>query len=396
MNSFKEYDEEKIRRAFKNKDWNEIKTENAWQIFKVMSEFVDGFEKLAMIGPCVAVFGSARTQPDNPYYKLTEEIAAKLTKSGFGVITGGGPGIMEAGNRGAKNAGGKSVGLNIELPFEQAPNQFIDHDKLLSFKYFFVRKTMFIKYSQGFVVMPGGFGTLDEFFEAITLVQTHKIVNFPVVLVVREYWEGLIAWMKKTVLSANHISKKTLIYSSVLTPQMKYAHALKNSTTNTKSNRISDLPSTAKYCIIPLRLAAMEGEGYHLMASLKINGRNANMLVDTGASKTVFDVTRVQAFLKKKGAAMPVEPFPHLSTGLGTNSLESHVTILRKLQLGDYTAHDFQAILLDLAHVNDSYKHLKIKPIDGVLGSDLLLQLQAQINYRNKTLKIFFREVSGQ
>src|SRR5579872_6783295 len=157
--------EEKIRQAFENKNRQEIKVTDSWQIFKIMAEFVEGFEKMAKIGPCVSVFGSARTKPNNKYYKLAEEISFKLTRSGYGVISGGGPGIMEAANKGAKAGGGKSVGLNIELPFEQHPNPFIDADKLISFKYFFVRKVMFLKYSQGFVALPGGFGTMDELSE---------------------------------------------------------------------------------------------------------------------------------------------------------------------------------------------------------------------------------------
>ena len=183
-----------------NKAWNEIKTNDSWAIFKIMGEFVKGYEKLSQIGPCVSVFGSARTKPDQKYYKLTEKIAQKIVDHGYGVITGGGPGIMEAGNKGAHLAGGTSVGLNIELPFEQHDNPYIDHDKSLDFDYFFVRKVMFVKYSQGFVVMPGGFGTLDELFEAITLIQTNKIDKFPIILVGREYWGGLIEWIKSTLL----------------------------------------------------------------------------------------------------------------------------------------------------------------------------------------------------
>lgn len=192
--------EEKIRKAFSDKTWQEVKATDSWQIFKIMSEFVDGFEKMGKIGPCVSVFGSARTKPENRYYKLAEEIAFKLTREGYGVITGGGPGIMEAANRGAKAGGGKSVGLNIELPFEQNSNPFIDRDKLINFNYFFVRKTIFLKYSQGFIALPGGFGTLDELFEALTLVQTNKIAKFPIVLAGREYWEGMLEWIKKTML----------------------------------------------------------------------------------------------------------------------------------------------------------------------------------------------------
>lgn len=193
-------EEDKIRRAFGAKDWSDIKATDSWQIFKIMAEFVDGFDKMAKIGPCVSVFGSARTKQDHKYFKLAEEIAFKLTKDGYGVITGGGPGIMEAANRGAKAGGGKSVGLNIELPFEQYPNPFIDHDKLISFDYFFVRKTIFLKYSQGFIALPGGFGTMDELFEALTLIQTQKTPHYPIVLVGKSYWQGLLDWILKTML----------------------------------------------------------------------------------------------------------------------------------------------------------------------------------------------------
>ena len=196
--------EEKILRAFENRDWNEIKTHDSWQIFKVMAEFVHGFEKLSKIGPCVSIFGSARTKPDNIYYKQAEEIAYKLTQLGYGVITGGGPGIMEAGNKGASLGGGKSVGCNIVLEFEQHPNIYIDQDKIINFDYFFVRKVMFMKYAQGFVALPGGFGTFDELFEAITLIQTNKIARFPIVLVGKAYWQGLVDWIKKCVLHDEH------------------------------------------------------------------------------------------------------------------------------------------------------------------------------------------------
>lgn len=192
--------DDKIRNAFENKDWQEIKVTDSWQIFKIMSEFVDGFEKLAKIGPCVSIFGSARTKNENPYYKLAEDCARLLTERGYGVISGGGPGIMEAANKGAYQAGGKSVGLNIELPFEQFHNKYIDRDKLLEFDYFFVRKVMFMKYSQGFIILPGGFGTLDEMFEALTLIQTGKIARFPIVLVGSSYWTGLMDWVKQTML----------------------------------------------------------------------------------------------------------------------------------------------------------------------------------------------------
>jgi len=203
-------EEHRIREAFKQKSWNEIKTQDSWAVFKIMAEMVDGFESLAKIGPCVSIFGSARLQPGDKYYRLAEEIAYLLTKSGFGIISGGGPGIMEAANKGAHFAGGKSVGLNIELPFEQRPNQFIDPDKFLSFDYFFVRKVMFIKYSQGYIVMPGGFGTMDELFEALTLIQTHKLVSFPVVMVGSDYYGGLIEWIKDRLLEQKMISPEDL------------------------------------------------------------------------------------------------------------------------------------------------------------------------------------------
>jgi len=197
-------EDDKIREAFKHKSWNEIKTENSWQVFKVIAEFVDGFEKLARIGPSVAVFGSARTKPDNLYYQIAEEVGYKLTQLGYGVITGGGPGIMEAANKGAQRGHGKSIGINIDLPQEQNPNKYIDADKLISFDYFYVRKTMFMRYSQGFIVLPGGFGTFDELFEALTLIQTGKIGRFPIVLVGKEYWGGLIKWIKEVMHSQEH------------------------------------------------------------------------------------------------------------------------------------------------------------------------------------------------
>jgi uncharacterized protein (TIGR00730 family) len=194
-----ENNEERIKKAFQKKDWPEIKVSDSWATFKIMAEFVEGFEKMSRIGPCVSIFGSARTKPDNPYYKLAEEVGTKLVEAGFGVITGGGPGIMEAGNKGAKEAGGKSVGLGIELPFEQFFNQYIDRDKSINFDYFFVRKVMFVKYAQGFIAMPGGFGTLDELFESLTLIQTHKVAPFPVVLVGTDFWKGLVDWMHDTM-----------------------------------------------------------------------------------------------------------------------------------------------------------------------------------------------------
>ena len=189
-----------MRKEQHHKGWNEIKTNDSWAIFKIMGEFVNGFEKMSAIGPCVSIFGSARTKPEDKYYKLAVKVAQKIVESGYGVITGGGPGIMEAGNKGAHLAGGTSVGLNIELPFEQHDNPYIDSDKSLDFDYFFVRKVMFVKYSQGFVVMPGGFGTLDELFEAMTLIQTKKIGRFPIILVGTEFWSGIIDWVKDTLL----------------------------------------------------------------------------------------------------------------------------------------------------------------------------------------------------
>lgn len=183
-----------------SKQWNEIKTQDSWGIFKVMGEFVNGYEKLSEIGPCISIFGSARTKEDSPYYQLTVEIAEKIAKAGFGIITGGGPGIMEAGNKGAQQGKGASVGLNIDLPFEQYDNPYIDRDKNLKFDYFFARKVMFVRYSQAFVVMPGGFGTMDELFEAMTLIQTNKIDKFPIILVGSKFWTGLVDWFKQTLL----------------------------------------------------------------------------------------------------------------------------------------------------------------------------------------------------
>lgn len=209
-------EDRKIREKFKQKTWNEIKTNDSWAIFKIMAEFVEGFERLSKIGPCVSIFGSARTKEGERYYDLAENIAYTLTRNGYGIVTGGGPGIMEAGNKGAKRGKGASVGLNIELPFEQKDNPYIDSDKLLDFDYFFVRKVMFVKYSQGFVVMPGGFGTMDELFEAITLIQTRKIGKFPIVLVGRKFWSGLIDWIKTTLLEEGNISYGDLDLISIV------------------------------------------------------------------------------------------------------------------------------------------------------------------------------------
>ncbi len=195
---------------FESKTWVEIKADSSWRMFKILSEFVEGFERLDKIGPCVSIFGSARTQPDHPYYKKATDLASRLVKDGYGIITGGGPGIMEAANLGARAADGKSVGLNIDLPHEQSPNPYIDSDKNFNFNYFFVRKVMFVKYAQAFVVLPGGFGTLDELFESVTLVQTQKIDRIPIILMGTEYWGGLIDWIKKTLLVSNNIHSEDL------------------------------------------------------------------------------------------------------------------------------------------------------------------------------------------
>ncbi|GGW32077.1 LOG family protein [Arenibacter certesii] len=199
-----------MRKEQHHKGWNEIKTNDSWALFKIMGEFVNGFEKMSAIGPCVSIFGSARTKPGDPYYELAVRVSRSISEAGYGIITGGGPGIMEAGNKGAHLAGGTSVGLNIDLPFEQHDNPYIDSDKSLDFDYFFVRKVMFVKYSQGFVVMPGGFGTLDELFEAITLIQTNKIEKFPIILVGTEFWGGLLDWIKSSLLKVGNISPNDL------------------------------------------------------------------------------------------------------------------------------------------------------------------------------------------
>lgn len=195
---------DEVFKKLKLRDWTETQAHSSWQIFKIMAEFVDGFEKLARIGPCITIFGSARTKPTHPYYQLAVKIAQKLSEAGFGIISGGGPGIMEAANKGASIAGGKSVGLNIELPFEQHYNEYIDADSRLYFDYFFVRKVMFTKYAQGFIMMPGGWGTMDEFFEVATLIQTHKITQTPLVCVGKAYWEGLFGWMRNTMMEQEH------------------------------------------------------------------------------------------------------------------------------------------------------------------------------------------------
>ena len=193
------------------KDWNDIKSNDSWSIFKIMSEFVEAYDRMSKIGPCISIFGSARTKEENPYYGLSVDLGERLAEKGFGIISGGGPGIMEAANKGAQKGKGPSVGLNIDLPFEQHHNPYIDQQHNLEFDYFFVRKVIFVKYSQAFVIMPGGFGTLDEFFEAITLIQTNKIARRPIVLVGRKYWEGLITWIEEVMLKEEkNISDKDL------------------------------------------------------------------------------------------------------------------------------------------------------------------------------------------
>ena len=205
-----EENEHKIRKKFEEKSWNDRKSNDSWAIFKIMSEFVEAFEKLSKIGPCVSIFGSARTSDEDKYFIMAEEIAYQLTQNGYGVITGGGPGIMEAANKGAHRGKGRSVGLNITLPFEEYANVYIDRDKKIDFDYFFVRKVMFVKYAQGLIVLPGGMGTLDELFEAITLIQTEKIGKFPIVLVGSEFWGGMLDWIKNTLLEDGKISAKDL------------------------------------------------------------------------------------------------------------------------------------------------------------------------------------------
>ncbi len=221
----------------KQKDWNEIKTHDSWSLFKIMSEFVEGYEKLSAIGPCISIFGSARSNSSNDDYKKTVNIAKEIVENGYGVISGGGPGIMEAANKGAKIAGGVSVGLNILLPHEQGSNKYIDSDKLIDFHYFFVRKVMFVKYAQGFIVMPGGLGTLDEFFEALTLIQTKKIDKFPVILVGKEYWKGLVNWLEEKLLKTNKIDKNDLIIFKIVDTSKEVIEILNEFYENNKNLR---------------------------------------------------------------------------------------------------------------------------------------------------------------
>ncbi len=218
-------EDQRIQSHFRQKPWDETLTEDSWSVFKIMAELVDGYDKMGKLGPCVSIFGSARLKPENPYYQMTVEIAHKITQLGFGIITGGGPGIMEAGNKGASEGGGLSIGLNIELPFEQHFNPYIHKDYSIDFNYFFVRKVIFVKYSQGFIVMPGGFGTLDELSEALTLIQTKKIARFPIILVGSSFWSGLLDWFKKSLLENKLISEEDLhLFRVVDTADEAVAH----------------------------------------------------------------------------------------------------------------------------------------------------------------------------
>ena len=211
-----------------SENWIE-KSHDSWSVFKIMGELVEGYEKLSQLGPCVSIFGSARTKPEDKYYKKTIEISESIVKLGLGIITGGGPGIMEAANKGAQKAGGVSVGLNIDLPFEQTHNEFIDSDKIIDFDYFFVRKVMFVRYAQAFVVMPGGFGTLDELFEAITLIQTNKIERFPVILYGSEFWSGCVDWIKNTVSKKfNNVSTNEILLFEVVDTKDEIIDILKD------------------------------------------------------------------------------------------------------------------------------------------------------------------------
>lgn len=220
-----EKERDRIREKFVPKNWNEVKSNDSWALFKIMAEFVEGYEIMSKIGPCVSVFGSARTQSDSKYYQMAEEIGFQLTQLGFGVITGGGPGIMEAANKGAKRGNGKSVGLGISLPFETGLNEYVDYEYSINFDYFFARKVMFVKYAQGFIALPGGLGTLDELFEALTLVQTKKTGRFPIVLVGKDYWSGLIDWLKEQLKEAGYISEEDFeLYRMVDTPEEAVGH----------------------------------------------------------------------------------------------------------------------------------------------------------------------------
>ena len=200
------YEADKPMRPSELAQWNAMRIKDTWRVFRIMSEFVEGFERMAQCGPSVSVFGSARTKPGTPYYEMGVEVGRVLARHGYAVITGGGPGIMEAANKGAQEGRGTSVGLNIVLPHEQSSNPYVDPDNNLMFDFFFARKTMFVKYAQGFIVLPGGFGTMDELFESLTLIQTRKTARFPVVLMGTEYWAGLLDWIENTLKSDGYIS----------------------------------------------------------------------------------------------------------------------------------------------------------------------------------------------
>lgn len=216
--------DDRIRKAFEVKDWNEIKASDSWQLFKIMSEFVDGFERMSQIGPCVSIFGSARTKPENKYYILAEEIAFQLVKEGYGVITGGGPGIMEAANKGAYEGSSPSIGLNIELPHEQHSNTW--QNISLSFRHFFARKVAFVKYADAYVVLPGGFGTLDELSEVLVLIQTGKTRHIPVVLVGSEFWQGLLDWFKETLMGKGMVEARDLELVQVIDDPKEIVEAI--------------------------------------------------------------------------------------------------------------------------------------------------------------------------
>jgi len=213
----------KIKKPYRDRSWTQINASNSWAIFRIMSEFVDAYEKMNKIGPCVSVFGSARTKKSSKHYKMAVSISERLVEEGYGVITGGGPGIMEAANRGARNAGGRSVGLNIELPHEQGHNLYIDTDKVINFHYFFVRKVALVKYAQAFVFFPGGFGTMDEIFEVMTLVQTKKIDRIPLVFVGKSYWGGLLKWITATMLKKHAYIKEGDLDLFLLTDDIEEA-----------------------------------------------------------------------------------------------------------------------------------------------------------------------------
>jgi len=202
--------DKRVERKFEKKTWSEVKSKNSWQVFRIMAEFVEGFDVLTEIGPSVTVFGSARTKVNDPYYEIAYKLGGLLAREGLSVITGGGPGVMEAANKGAKEVGGSSAGVGVELPFEASNNAFVDADKNITFRYFFVRKLMFLKYSQAFVAFPGGLGTLDELFEALTLSQTGKTPSFPILLVGREYWSSLLDWLRERALAKGYINEEDL------------------------------------------------------------------------------------------------------------------------------------------------------------------------------------------